>query len=94
MGFYTTRILLGVLSAAAMPGIRHVFFALYDGLIINLLLVLYSYLITRYYRRHELTYRLGIFMLLATGGAGGCMSSPINFEISDRCAEHSQLVGS
>ncbi|KAL1752341.1 major facilitator superfamily domain-containing protein [Schizophyllum commune] len=30
-----------------------------------------SYLLSRYYRRHELTSRVGCFMLVAAGGAGG-----------------------
>ncbi|KAI5832433.1 MFS general substrate transporter [Schizophyllum commune Tattone D] len=30
-----------------------------------------SYLLSRYYRRHELTSRFGCFMLVAAGGAGG-----------------------
>lgn len=30
-----------------------------------------SYLLNRYYRRHELTSRYGVFMLLAVGGSGG-----------------------
>ncbi|KAL1747009.1 major facilitator superfamily domain-containing protein [Schizophyllum fasciatum] len=61
-GFYVTRIFLGIsessLAIACLPSCK----LNYRG---------DSYLLTRYYRRHEVTRRIGIFMPLSAGYAGG-----------------------
>ena len=72
-GFYVTRILLGMAEAVTMPGLRCACRTANTMLIDSSLIS--SYMLTRYYRRSEITSRIGCFMLVAAGSAGGCMDS-------------------